>query len=383
MACRPVNARLQRGALYAGGFLGPFGGGVLTVLIPDLRTEFGVSTAVASLVIPAYIVPFAALQLVSGTIGERFGARRTTRLAYVVYAIVSIVAAAASGFGLLLGARAMQGVANAFTTPLLLSALAADTRPEKLGRTMGAFAAVQTAAIVVAPLLGGIAGEADMRLVFTVPALAALALALVPLPAAASRAAGEPPPRLRTALNRRVAWLAAAAFLAYLAVTGLGFLVALHAADEFGAGATQRGLLLAGFGVTGIVVGPVAGDFIDRLGQLPVTIAGALACAVITPLLGIVGSVGALAAVWALAGVGSAVLWTGLNTLTVEAAPANRGGAVSFIGSWKFAGNAAGPIVWLPIYAHQEWLAFALAGVACLVLAFTVLRASAVPVPAR
>ena len=179
-----MSARVQRGALYAGGFLGPFGGGVLTVLIPDLRTEFGVSTAVASLVIPAYIVPFAAVQLVSGTIGERLGAARTTRVAYVVYAAVSLVAALAGGFGVLLVMRALQGVANAFTTPLLLSALAADTRPEKLGRTMGAFASVQTAAIVVAPLVGGIAGEADLRLVFIGPALAALALAAVPLPTA-------------------------------------------------------------------------------------------------------------------------------------------------------------------------------------------------------
>ncbi len=375
-----MRARLQRGALYAGGFLGPFGGGVLTVLIPDLRTEFGVSTAVASLVIPAYIVPFAALQLVSGTIGERLGARRTTRVAYIAYAVVSLVAALASGFGVLLVMRALQGAANAFTTPLLLSALAADTPPEKLGRTMGLFASVQTAAIVVAPLVGGIAGEADLRLVFVGPAIAALALATVPLPAAAARAEGVAPPRLRTALNRRVAWLAAAAFLSYLAVTGLGFLVALQAADHFGVGATGRGLILAGFGLTGIVVGPLAGGFIDRLGQVPVTITGSLACAVIVPLLGLVDTVGLLAVVWAIAGIGSAVLWTGLNTLTVEAAPANRGGAVSFIGSWKFAGNAAGPVVWLPIYTQQDWLAFALAGVACVVIAVTVLRASAVPV---
>ena len=375
-----MRARLQRGALYAGGFLGPFGAGVLTVLIPDLRTEFGVSTGVASLVIPAYIVPFAALQLVSGTIGEHLGARRTTRAAYIAYAAVSVVAAFAGGFGVLLVMRALQGTANAFTTPLLLAALAADTPPDKLGRSMGAFASVQTAAIVVAPLLGGIAGEADLRLVFIAPAIAALMLATVPLPAAAGRTKGVPPPRLRTAVNRRVAWLAAAAFLAYLAVTGLGFLVALQAADHFGVGATARGLILAGFGLTGIVVGPVAGRFIDRLGQVPVTITGSLACAVIVPLLGLVDTVGLLALVWAIAGIGSAVLWTGLNTLTVEAAPANRGGAVSFIGSWKFAGNAAAPLVWLPIYTQEDWLAFALAGVACVVIAVTVLRASAVPV---
>lgn len=375
-----MRARLQRGALYAGGFLGPFGAGVLTVLIPDLRTEFGVSTAVASLVIPAYIVPFAAVQLVSGTIGERLGARRTTRAAYIVYAAVSVLAAFASGFGVLLGARALQGVANAFTTPLLLSALAADTPPAKLGRTMGLFASVQTSAIVVAPLLGGIVGEADLRLVFIGPAIAALALALVPLPAAVARAAGEAPPRLRTALNRRVAWLAATAFLAYLAVTGLGFLVALQAADRFGVDATERGLILAGFGLTGIVVGPAAGGFVDRLGQIPVTVAGALSCAVIVPLLGLVHTVGLLALVWAIAGVGSAILWTGLNTLTVEAAPVNRGGAVSFIGAWKFAGNAAGPVLWLPIYTQQAWVAFALAGVACVAMAVTVLRASTVAV---
>ena len=375
-----MRTRLQRGALYAGGFLGPFGAGVLTVLIPDLRTEFGVSTGVASLVIPAYIVPFAAVQLVSGTIGEHLGARRTTRVAYIAYAAVSVVAALTTGFGVLLVMRALQGVANAFTTPLLLAALAVDTPPEKLGRAMGLFASVQTAAIVVAPLLGGIAGEADLRLVFIGPAIAALALAAVPLPAAVARAADAVPPRLRSALNRRVAWLAAAAFLSYLAVTGLGFLVALQAADHFGVGATERGLILAGFGLTGIVVGPVAGGYIDRLGEVPVTITGSLACAVIVPLLGLVDTVGLLAVVWAIAGIGSAVLWTGLNTLTVEAAPANRGGAVSFIGSWKFAGNAAAPLVWLPIYTQQDWLAFALAGVACVVIAVTVLRASAVPV---
>ena len=170
------------------------------------------------------------------------------------------------------------------------------------------------------------------------------------------------------------------AFLSYLAVTGLGFLVALQAADHFGVGATERGLILAGFGLTGIVVGPVAGGYIDRLGEVPVTITGSLACAVIVPLLGLVDTVGLLAVVWAIAGIGSAVLWTGLNTLTVEAAPANRGGAVSFIGSWKFAGNAAAPLVWLPIYTQEDWLAFALAGVACVVIAVTVLRASAVPV---
>jgi MFS family permease len=369
-----MSERARRAALYAGGFLGPFGGGVLTVLIPDLRAEFDVSTAVASAVIPAYIVPFAALQLISGTLGERFGVARTVRLAYVAYAVVSLIAAAATGFAVLLVARALQGVANAFTTPLLLAALAADTPVRRLGRTMGAFAAVQTAGIVSAPLVGGIAGHVDLRLAFLGPALAALVLALVPLPLAAAREAHPEPPSLRSAVNRRVAWLAVAAFLAYLAVTGLGFLVALHAADEFGLDATSRGLLLAGFGVAGVIAGPIAGRLVERADQGRIAVMGALACAVTVPLLGIAGTPLLLAMAWVAAGLGSALLWTGLNTLAVEAAPANRGGAVSFIGAWKFAGNAAAPAVWLPLYSMGASAAFAAAGITCVGIAAAIRR---------
>ncbi|HVL95169.1 MAG TPA: hypothetical protein VM266_04855 [Solirubrobacteraceae bacterium] len=60
--------------LYVGGFIGPFGGAVLAVLIPQLRDAFGATTAEVAAAIPAYLVPFALLQLVSGTIGERLAA---------------------------------------------------------------------------------------------------------------------------------------------------------------------------------------------------------------------------------------------------------------------------------------------------------------------
>src|SRR5436189_4611519 len=79
--------------LYVGGFLGPFGGAVLAVLIPQLRDAFDASTGTIAAAIPAYLVPFAALQLVSGTIGERLGRRRVVRTGYVVYAVACVAAA--------------------------------------------------------------------------------------------------------------------------------------------------------------------------------------------------------------------------------------------------------------------------------------------------
>jgi MFS family permease len=355
---------VRRQALYLGGFLGPFGGGVLTVLIPELRDRFDASTGAVTLAaITAYIAPFAIFQLVSGTIGERAGHARTIRVAYVAYAAVSVVAAFVTALAPFVAARAAQGICNAFTTPLLLAALAESAAATSLGRSMGTFAAIQTAGVVSAPLCGGLAGAVDERLAFLVPAAVALALAAVPVPVAA-RDGNLDPPSLRAAVNGRVWWTAAAAFLAYLAVTGVGFLVAIRAADRFGLGPTERGLLLAGFGVSGVIAGRPAGNLVDRRSSVQITVWGALACALIVPLLGIVGAPGWLAAAWLAAGVGSALIWAGLNTLAVRAAPQNRAGAVSFIGAWKFAGNAAGPGVWLPLYHVRAWLAFALAGAA-------------------
>jgi hypothetical protein len=65
---------LARAALYLGGFLGPFGGGVIVVLIPELQRTFDASPEAVTAGLTAYLLPFAALQLVSGTIGERLGA---------------------------------------------------------------------------------------------------------------------------------------------------------------------------------------------------------------------------------------------------------------------------------------------------------------------
>src|SRR6201994_978917 len=106
--------------LYIGGFLGPFGGGVVAVLVPQLRDAFDATTEGVAASIPAYLVPFAALQLVSGTIGERLGRRRVVRTGYVVYAAFSVLAGLAPGIGLFLVTRALQGATNAFLTPLLL-----------------------------------------------------------------------------------------------------------------------------------------------------------------------------------------------------------------------------------------------------------------------
>ena len=362
----------MRFGLYAGGFLGPFGGAILAVLIPQLRDAFDASTSDVTWAITAYLVPFAALQLVSGTIGERVGIARTVRIAYVAYAAMSVLAAFAPSMAVFITARALQGAANAFLTPLLLAALAASSPAGTVGRTVGTFAAVQTTALVASPLIGGLAGEISWRLAFLAPAVAALALAALPLPGAVN--AESDPPRLRSALTSRVGWLSAAAFLGYLSIAGLGFLVALRAADAFGLGSTERGALVASFGLAGALVGRWAGKFADRRGRITATLVGAGGCAAAIPFLGIADSPTTLAAAWLSAGLGSAFVWAGVNTMAVEAVPGNRAGATSLISAFKFAGSACAPLLWLPLYHLEPEAAFAAAAIGCLALGAAVLQ---------
>ena len=367
----------MRFGLYAGGFLGPFGGAILAVLIPELRDAFDASTSDVAWAITAYLVPFAALQLVSGTIGERLGIARTVRTAYVAYAALSVLAAFAPSIEVFIGARALQGASNAFLTPLLLAAVAASSEEGAVGRTVGTFAAVQTTALVASPLIGGLVGEISWRLAFLAPAVAALVLAALPLPGA-GRAQADPP-RLRSALTKHVGWLSFAAFLGYLSIAGLGFLVALRAADAFGLGSTERGALVASFGFAGALVGRWAGDYADRRGRVTAALIGAAGCAAALPLLGVADSPTALAAAWLSAGVGSAFVWAGINTMAVEAVPGNRAGATSLVSAFKFAGTACAPLTWLPLYHLEPELAFAAAGVGCLAMGAAVLRVRLVP----
>jgi MFS family permease len=358
--------------LYVGGFLGPFGGAVLPVLIPQLRDAFDASTATIAAAVPAYLVPFAVLQLVSGTIGERLGRRRVVRTGYVVYALACLASALAPGIGGFIASRAVAGAANAFLSPLLLAGLA-ELTTSGIGRAVGTFAAVQTSAVALSPLCGGLLGALGWRWAFIVPAVVAVALAFLPPPDSDPRDPGAEPPRLRAVATRRIGLLSGAAFAAYAGTAGVSFLVALMAADEFGVDSIGRGFVLAGFGLAGMALGRAAGAGVDRFGRVPVVAIGSLLCGAMVATLGLAPSPVVLALQWTIAGAGSAITWAGLNTLAVEAVPGNRAGGTSVIGAFKFAGSALAPVMWLPLYHVDPHLGFLAAGLsAALAVAFVI-----------
>ena len=363
-------------ALHIGGFLGPFGGAVLAVLLPELQHDFHASRDAVALAIPFYLVPFAALQLGSGFVGARFGIGKTVRLGYIAYALASLATAIVPNLEGFLAARFVQGCANAFITPLLLATLGEIVPKARLGRSIGTFASVQTGALAASPLVGGVAGAVDWRLAFIGQALVAAALATLPTVKVARRAPGG---QLRLLRSQPFALLCVAGFTGYLGVTGIAVLVSARASDAFALSPTARGLVLACFGLAGMLVGRPLGHVVDRIGRRQSAIVGSVVCAISVAVLPSAPDAVTLAVVWLAAGAGSVFMWNGLNTLAVESTPSARAAAISVFSACKFAGNAAAPLAWLPIYANSVSLSFAAAGATCLVVALCAAAYSSSP----
>jgi MFS family permease len=343
-----VRRRLAVGALYAGGFLGPFGGGMVSPVLPEIGADFHTSTGNAALSLTAYMIPFAALMLVSGTLGQRWGAARTTRIAYVAYLVVSLVCVLPGPFWLFLLARAAQGAANAFTTPLLLASVARITQPGRLGRALGLFGSLQAAGQTSAPLVAGLVAAASWRYAFVGSAVVAGVLAIVGLPASVAAIDGART-TLRSAFRPSVLRIGLAGFLGWGCLGGLAFLVSFRAQDAFGLSAGSRGVLLTVFGVAGMLTARLVGQLVDRVGGRRSVAIGMLAGAALLVGVGLVGSAVAVGVLWALCGVASQLVLVGVNSLALSSGT-NRGGAVSVVQACRFMGGAVTPAAFTPVY---------------------------------
>ena len=156
---------------------------VVNVALPDIRTGLGFSPSALSWVLNAYTLAFGGLLLLGGRLGDVFGRRRTFMVGLAVFTLGSLAGGLAPTAGILVGARALQGVGAAIAAPSVL-ALLSTSAPDAAGRTkvLALFSAVSSAGGSIGLILGGVlTGYASWRwsLFINVP-LGLLVLALVP-----------------------------------------------------------------------------------------------------------------------------------------------------------------------------------------------------------
>ena len=327
-------------------------------MLPELGASYGVTSGDVAVSVTAYLLPFAALQVVSGTLGERWGGQRTVRVAYVAYTAASLLCALAPTLAVFLGGRALQGVANAFTTPLLFAALASTVPPERLGRALGWFGSLQAAGQTSAPLLGGLAAEVDWRQAFIGVAVVAALLAAIGIPSGAPAERTALRSALGSALRPEVLRIGLVAAVGWGLMAGLGFLVALRLEEAFDVPAGQRGLVLTGLGIVGLLSARLVGGAVDRIGPRRTVLIGAGLGTFVVVGVGLAPAVWAVAAIWAVGGVAGQLVLVGINALTLAPGRANASGAMSVVQAVRFGGGSLAPVVITPIYHADPLLAF-------------------------
>ncbi|MBO0842635.1 MAG: MFS transporter [Nocardioides sp.] len=130
---------------------------IVNVALQTLRTDLGGGVDAAQWAVDAYAVPFAALLLPAGAIGDRWGHRLMCVAGFVLFGLASVAAALATGWAMLITARAVQGVGAAAMLPASLAVITRlfPDRRER-SRALGVWGGVATLGFAAGPLVGGL-----------------------------------------------------------------------------------------------------------------------------------------------------------------------------------------------------------------------------------
>lgn len=142
---------------------------VVGIALPRIGREFGTGLTALQWVVTAYTLTLSGLLLVSGALGDRYGRRRVFLVGVVWFALASLLCAVAPGAGVLIAARALQGVGGSLLTPGSLAILQASFAPEDRGRAIGAWSGLGGMATAIGPFVGGWLVQAvSWRLIFLI-----------------------------------------------------------------------------------------------------------------------------------------------------------------------------------------------------------------------
>ena len=153
---------------------------VVTIALPAIGRDFHTGVAALQWVMNGYALALAALLLIGGSLGDRFGRRKVYLIGIVWFALASAACGLATSAVVLIVTRVLQGAGAALLTPGSLAIMEASFRPADRVRAIGAWSGLSAIAIAAGPPVGGyLVSAASWRWIFflNVP-LAATVVAL-------------------------------------------------------------------------------------------------------------------------------------------------------------------------------------------------------------
>jgi EmrB/QacA subfamily drug resistance transporter len=133
---------------------------IVNIALPSAQKALHFSTGNRQWVITAYALAFGSLLLLGGRISDLFGRKWTFIGGLLGFAIASAIGGAAQSFGMLVGARALQGVFGAILAPAALSLLTTTfTDPDERAKAFGVYGAIAGGGAAIGLIMGGVLTE--------------------------------------------------------------------------------------------------------------------------------------------------------------------------------------------------------------------------------
>jgi EmrB/QacA subfamily drug resistance transporter len=148
--------------LLAGAFLPIMDFFITNVALPSIDASLHASNAELELVIAGYGVAYAALLVLGGRLGDRFGRHRIFLGALVGFVAASAICGFAPTVGVLVAARIVQGATAALLVPQVLATFHHTLERERKARALALYGATSGIAAVVGQLVGGLLVSADI-----------------------------------------------------------------------------------------------------------------------------------------------------------------------------------------------------------------------------
>ena len=330
--------------------------------MPKIAADFGIDVKTAALLSSAFTFPYAFTQPALGTIGDFFGKTRLMNVSLAVVVTTTIVGAFATSFPLLVGLRIMAGVCAGGIFPVGV-AIIGDLVPVQARQVaIGRLLAVGLTGNLLGAVISGVIGDLlGWRGVFF--SIGAFGLAVALLASLAFRrmhAAKAKPFNLAAAAagfhsvfaDPRAKICFGSVFFEGIVIHGMFPYVALLLLMGGQTHSSYAGLIVAGFGLGGILFSLALPFLVVRLSERRLTLTGAAAAAIAFVLIALNMAWYVEAFVFVLFGLGFYMLHNNIQVHVTDLSHSARGAALSLHSSAFFTGQAIGPIYYGYAFGH-------------------------------
>ena len=147
-------------AVSLANFMAYLDNNVTNVAIPTIQRDLHLSPAGLEWIVSSYLLVLAGLLLVGGRVADVFGRRRVFLIGLTVFTLSSLAAGLADSGGMLIGARAVQGLGAAMMMPATLAIITATfTDARERAAAIGIWGGVGALALALGPVIGGIISQ--------------------------------------------------------------------------------------------------------------------------------------------------------------------------------------------------------------------------------